>query len=83
VPIRETISHDQRSNAFSYARSGGAIVIEEENLAEGVLLAEIERILTTPGEKERMSESAKTFARRDSANLIAQEIVSIALEHDK
>lgn len=83
VPIPETTSHDQRSNAFSYARSGAAIVIEEENLAEGVLLAEIERILTTPGEKERMSESAKSFARRDSANLIAQEIVAIALEHDK
>lgn len=83
VPIPEKTSHDQRSNAFSYARSGASIVIEEENLAEGVLMAEIERILTTPGEKERMSESAKTFARRDSAALIAQEILSIGLEHEK
>jgi UDP-N-acetylglucosamine--N-acetylmuramyl-(pentapeptide) pyrophosphoryl-undecaprenol N-acetylglucosamine transferase len=83
VPIPEKTSHDQRSNAFAYARSGAAIVIEEENLAEGVLLAEIERILTTPGEKERMAEAARAFSRRDSAKLIAEEIMSIALEHEK
>lgn len=83
VPIPESTSHDQRSNAFSYARSGAAVVIEEENLAEGVLLSEIERILTTPGEKEKMIEATKTFARRDSARLIAQEILAIALEHEK
>jgi UDP-N-acetylglucosamine--N-acetylmuramyl-(pentapeptide) pyrophosphoryl-undecaprenol N-acetylglucosamine transferase len=83
VPIPPKTSHDQRSNAFTYARSGAAIVIEEENMSEGVLLAEIERILTIPGEKERMSEAAKTFARRDAAKVIAEELISIGLEHEK
>ncbi len=83
VPIPEATSHDQRSNAFTYARSGAAIVIEEENLAEGVLLAEIQRILTIPGEKEKMSEAAKAFARRDAAQVIAEQIMAIALEHEK
>ncbi len=82
VPIPERISHDQRHNAFAYARAGGAIVIEEENMSEGVLMAEIERILTTPGEKEKMSEAAHNFSRRDAAGLIAQEILALALEHE-
>jgi UDP-N-acetylglucosamine--N-acetylmuramyl-(pentapeptide) pyrophosphoryl-undecaprenol N-acetylglucosamine transferase len=83
IPIPEPTSHDQRTNAYSYARSGAAIVIEEKNLTGHVLISEIDRILDTPGEKEKMAESAKAFARRDSARLIAQEILALALEHDK
>ncbi len=83
IPIPEETAHDQRGNAYSYARSGAASVIEEKNLTRGVFLAEIERILTYPGLKEKMQSSAKTFSRSDSAELIAGEIISIALEHEK
>ncbi len=81
VPIPEPTSHDQRKNAYSYARTGASVVIEERNMAPGVLLSEIERILTTPGEADRMKSAALSFARRDSTRLIAQEITAIALEH--
>ncbi len=81
IPIPEPTSHDQRSNAYSYARSGAATVIEEKNLVGGVLLAEIQRILGDPNEKQKMIDSAKTFARKDSARLIANEITSIGMEH--
>jgi UDP-N-acetylglucosamine--N-acetylmuramyl-(pentapeptide) pyrophosphoryl-undecaprenol N-acetylglucosamine transferase len=83
IPIPEPTSHDQRTNAYSYARSGAAIVIEEKNLAGSLLVSEIDRILETPGEKEKMEKCAQEFARRDSAKLIAQEILAIALEHEK
>lgn len=83
IPIPEPTSHDQRSNAYAYARSGAATVIEEKNLTKGVLLSEIERILKNQVEKDRMSQAALSFARKDSARLIAQEIVAIALEHEK
>jgi len=83
VPIPEPTSHDQRSNAYAYARTGAAIVIEEKNMAPGVLISEIDRILSNPQEIEKMVSSAKTFARRDSAELIAKEIMQIALEHEK
>lgn len=81
IPIPEPTSHDQRSNAYAYARTGSAVVIEEKNLSTGVLLAEIQRIID--GEKEKMETAAKNFARRDSAKLIAQEIMAIGLEHEK
>jgi len=80
IPIPEPTSHDQKTNAYSYARSGAAIVIEEKNMAPGILLAEIQRATTT--EKEKMQEAAKAFARRDSARLIAEELIAIGLQHE-
>ncbi len=82
IPIPERIAHDQRGNAYSYARSGACTVIEEKNLTRGVILAEIERILSNKTVSDTMSKSAESFARKDSARLIANEIVSIALEHE-
>jgi len=83
IPIPEPTSHDQRTNAYSYARSGASVVIEEKNLSSGVLLSEIERITGNKDTKLKMEESAKNFARRDSAHLIAEEIIAIGLEHEK
>jgi len=83
IPIPEPTSHDQRTNAYAYARSGSAEVIEEKNLAPGVLISEIDRILENINEKEKMALAARNFARRDSARLIAEEILAIAISHDK
>lgn len=83
IPIPEPTSHDQRNNAYSYARTGAAVVIEEKNLTDGVLISEIDRILSNENTYAQMVESAKTFARTDSARLIAREILAIAVEHDK
>ncbi|MFZ2522557.1 MAG: undecaprenyldiphospho-muramoylpentapeptide beta-N-acetylglucosaminyltransferase [Minisyncoccia bacterium] len=82
IPIPEETSHDQRSNAYSYARSGAAEVIEEKNLTEGILVSEINGILSNKQELSNMIQSALSFARVDAARLIAQEIIAIALEHE-
>ena len=81
IPIPEPTSHDQRTNAYSYARTGAAEVIEEKNLTPHVLKAEIERLLESPVEKEKMAKAAIAFSRRDAARLIADEIMTIALSH--
>lgn len=83
VPIPEEISHDQRSNAFSYARTGAAHVIEEENLTPAILVAEINRIIENPELAKVMGESAKKFARPGADEKIAKELIGIALEHSK
>ena len=83
IPIPEPTAHDQRSNAYAYARSGAAEVIEEKNLSPHVLISEINHILESKEEKEKMAKAAKGFARRDAARLIAEEITSIALSHEK
>ncbi|MBC7836846.1 UDP-N-acetylglucosamine--N-acetylmuramyl-(pentapeptide) pyrophosphoryl-undecaprenol N-acetylglucosamine transferase [Acetobacteraceae bacterium] len=82
IPIPESISHDQMTNAFAYARSGAAVVIEQNNLTPGVLISEIERIITKPEISRAMSEAARGFARVDSAKLIANAVMDIALSHE-
>ncbi|MDB5194080.1 MAG: UDP-N-acetylglucosamine--N-acetylmuramyl-(pentapeptide) pyrophosphoryl-UDP N-acetylglucosamine [Parcubacteria group bacterium] len=82
VPISEKVSHDQRSNAFAYARAGAGEVIEEENLTSHVLSAEIERLVTNQGAREAMKTAAKAFYKPDAAKLVAEEIVKIALSHE-
>lgn len=82
VPIPETVSHDQRSNAFIYARTGGAVVIEQNNLLPTVLVSEIDRLIGNPKLLEAMRAAAKRFARPQAARLIAGELVSIALSHE-
>jgi UDP-N-acetylglucosamine:LPS N-acetylglucosamine transferase len=66
-----------------YARSGSAVVIEEKNMSTGVLMSEIERITGDPLTKEKMESSAVAFSRKDSAQLIAEGIIEIGLEHEK
>ncbi len=83
VPIPEPISHDQTKNAFAYARAGGAVVIEQNNLTPGLLLSEIHRILGNEQTKHHMSQAARNFARPDAAKLIANALLDIALSHEE
>lgn len=82
IPIPLDVSHDQTENAFSYARSGAAVVLEQQNLTQHLLLAEIDRIIKDQPSREKMSAAARKFARRDSARKIAETIIEIALEHE-
>ncbi len=82
IPIPESISHDQTTNAFSYARTGAADVIEENNLTTEILLSEIEKILSNPELQAKMAAAAKSFAKPDAAKKIAEQIIDIALTHE-
>jgi len=82
VPIPETISHDQTKNAFAYAKTGAAVVIEQNNLRPGVLLSEIDRILEHEEISRTMSQSARAYARVDASRTIAEALLAISLSHE-
>ncbi len=82
IPIPEDISHDQRKNAYAYARTGAAEVIEERNLTPHLLVSEITRIMSAPQIYTTMSEAALKFGTRDAAERIAEALTSIALSHE-
>jgi len=82
IPIPEAVSHDQRRNAFSYARSGGAVVIEENNLSSHLLLSEINRLIENKDLLAKMGKAAKGFAKPDAARVIAEEVIELALSHE-
>lgn len=81
IPIPEHISHDQRTNAYAYARAGGATVIEEHNLKDGLLVPEIDRIMQNPDIHGALSNGANSFATRNGAMEISQLIMNIVAEH--
>lgn len=81
IPIPESISHDQTKNAFSYARSGAAVVIEQENLRTSILISELDRILSNPEEVKRMRAAAQAFSQPDAAHKLAKVIIDTMVEH--
>lgn len=82
VPLPLDISHDQTENAYSYARAGAAVVIEQQNLTPHVLVAEIDRLVTDKPLREKMATASRAFSRPDASGKIAHLLVEISLEHE-
>ncbi|HVW71944.1 MAG TPA: UDP-N-acetylglucosamine--N-acetylmuramyl-(pentapeptide) pyrophosphoryl-undecaprenol N-acetylglucosamine transferase [Candidatus Paceibacterota bacterium] len=82
IPIPESISHDQRSNAYAYAQTGGAIVLEEGNLTPHLLASEIRRVVTDKALATQMAAKGAAFMPGDAAKLIAEEALRIGLSHE-
>ena len=82
VPIPKDVSHDQTENAFTYARMGGAVVIEQHNLTPHVLVAEIQRVVGDAKLCDSMRAAARSFARPDAARKIASALLEISVEHE-
>lgn len=82
IPIPESISHDQRTNAYAYAHTGAAVVLEEANLSPNVLASEARRIATDQAAVNRMRAAAAGFANPNAGRVIAEEALRIALSHE-
>jgi len=82
IPIPSDVSHDQTENAFSYARAGAAVVIEQRNLTPHVLKAEIDRIVGDSALCKKMSDAAHVFAKPQAARKIAAVLIDTALLHE-
>ena len=83
VPIREEISHDQRSNAYAYARSAGGIVVEEQNLSPHLLVSQVDLILGNKELYTSMREKALSFSAPDAAEKVAKLLTDILKSHEK
>jgi UDP-N-acetylglucosamine--N-acetylmuramyl-(pentapeptide) pyrophosphoryl-undecaprenol N-acetylglucosamine transferase len=76
------VSRDQRENAYAYARTGAAVVIEQENFTPHVLVSELKRLFGDPALFEGMRAAAQGFKRPQAGRDIAQEIMKIILKHE-
>ena len=77
IPLKSAAQDHQRINAYEYAKSGGTIVIEEDNLTPNLLLSNIIAIADDPVAIVRMASGAATFATQNAAELIAKEILEL------
>lgn len=84
IPLPENVAANdhQRKNAYEYAKSGAAIVIEEDNLNKGIFMTQIKKIFDKPDVLETMSKSAKDFTRIDAAKKNAEEILKLATKYE-
>ena len=78
IPLRESAGNHQRMNAFEYAQTGGAAVIEEDNLTEHIFLQTLEGILAHPEEAREMGERGRRFFRPDAGEILAKGIFELA-----
>ncbi len=81
IPIPETVSRDQRSNAYAYARTGAAAVLEQGNLTVNLLTAEIKAIMGDQARYEAMAKAAKDFSLPAAATTVADLVTAIGIEH--
>ena len=81
IPLTGSAQEHQRENAYAYAKSGAAVVIEERNLKPHILKSEISRLISNKEEMKNLAEAAKQFAKPDAAEKIAREIIRLAIEH--
>lgn len=79
LPLGSAAQDHQRKNAYEYAASGACVVIEETNLTPHILLAEIKKVLGNPELMRKMGAAAQRFARIDSAEIIAREILKLGI----
>ena len=81
IPLDGSAQDHQRENAYAYAYSGAADVIEQRNLTPHILSSEIKGLLSNKNKLEKMSGAAKKFSKPDAAEKIAREIIRLAIEH--
>lgn len=81
IPLPHAASDHQRANAYEYAKISGAMIIEESNATPYLVRHTILRLFENSEELAKMAEGAQRFARIDSAEVIAREILAVAQSH--
>lgn len=78
IPLQESVNGHQIVNAYEFAKTGAAIVIEEVNLLPGIFLAQIRESLKNPELLAKMSLASQRFFKPQGTEIIAEEILRMA-----
>jgi UDP-N-acetylglucosamine--N-acetylmuramyl-(pentapeptide) pyrophosphoryl-undecaprenol N-acetylglucosamine transferase len=79
IPLpSEVVGEHQIKNAYEYAKTGAAIVVEQANLTPNVFMLQLKKLFSEPEKLKTMSESAKNFSKPEAAKIIAEEIARLA-----
>lgn len=77
VPLQNAANDEQRMNAYDIAQIGGAIVVEEPNLGEHILLQKITDLLNNPELRTAMGGKIHAFYHPDAADALALGIATV------
>lgn len=75
IPLPDSAQNHQLKNAYAYAKTGAALVLEQSNLTPRFFLERVKYVVFDQKEFEKMSKAALHFARPEAARIIAQYII--------
>ncbi len=75
IPFPYAAQDHQRENAYAYASSGAAVVLEEGNVKPNILLDQITSLMQSDAKREAMRQAATEFAKPDAALTVAKELL--------
>ncbi|RJQ14013.1 UDP-N-acetylglucosamine--N-acetylmuramyl-(pentapeptide) pyrophosphoryl-undecaprenol N-acetylglucosamine transferase [Candidatus Parcubacteria bacterium] len=75
IPLPGAAQDHQRINAYNYAKTGAAIVMEQPNLATHLFIDALRESLENKKLNESMIQAAKKFSKIDAAEKIAEIIL--------
>lgn len=75
IPLPSSAGDHQSKNAYEYAATGAAVVIEQENLTPNLFIGMINSIVLQPEKMALMQKAALNFAKPLAAKAIAREIL--------
>lgn len=77
IPLLESANNHQLANAYEFAETGAAVIIEEPNLQPAIFIRELKIILADPEKTEKMSRASSAFFKPEAADIIAKEALSM------
>ena len=78
IPLSTSANDHQRVDAYEFAATGAAIVIEEANLLPGIFFAQLTNILTDADLRVKMSAASSAFFIPGAADKIADELMRMS-----
>jgi UDP-N-acetylglucosamine--N-acetylmuramyl-(pentapeptide) pyrophosphoryl-undecaprenol N-acetylglucosamine transferase len=77
IPLESAAGDHQTKNAYSYANTGAAEVIESTNLLPNIFIRKVTEIITDERRRTTMENAAKTFYKADAASQLAKIILQL------
>ncbi|MBI3305025.1 UDP-N-acetylglucosamine--N-acetylmuramyl-(pentapeptide) pyrophosphoryl-undecaprenol N-acetylglucosamine transferase [Candidatus Parcubacteria bacterium] len=79
IPLPSAAQDHQRENAYAYAHTGAALILEQGNLTPHLFAERISSLLEHPETTAQMDERAKAFAKIDADEKVAEEVWRLAV----
>lgn len=77
IPLSTAANNHQRMNAYSVAKNGGCLVLEEDNIGANMLLEKIEEVMNNEELRQKMANNIAVFYHPDAADKIAEGVLGM------
>jgi len=82
IPYPHATDNHQEHNAKAFVEAGASVLLLDASLTSDTLLQELRRLLSDSERLDSMEVAAGALAKPDAADVIANEILSVAFEKD-